>query len=344
LTVYRILVPLDGSPEGEQIIPDALALAGRSGEIVLLHVIRSQAFDHGTGGYSGQTAVKGSEKYLEHIAAPLREQGRKVQKLTYLSADASAAIDDAAKVYDVDMIACATHARGPLGRLLHGGVAWKAVANSNVPVVLRHPDEISRGERATQEEVTKVLVPLDGSTYAEKALPLASDLALQWEAALVLVHVVPPASNPAHRPASELHRERVYEEASSYLRNVALTLPGKVDTQAVFGHVVDSIVQTVESEQPSHVVMASHGRTGLSRVILGCVADELVGLVRCPIIVIPALAQERTERYQVAHGKSEKAAIEASCERGTIKSASIAADETDGDVRSLAGTPLGRIR
>ena len=180
--MYRILVPLDGSHEGEQILADALALTGAHGEIILLHVIRSPAFDHGTGGYTGHSAVQGSEKYLEHIAAPLREEGRKIQKLTYLSADPSAAIDDAAKVYDVDMVACATHARGPFGRLLHGGVAWKAVANSNVPVILRHPDELGNEPARDGLNVSKIVVPLDGSAYAEKALPLACDLAGRWEA------------------------------------------------------------------------------------------------------------------------------------------------------------------
>jgi nucleotide-binding universal stress UspA family protein len=325
--VYRILVPLDGTPEGEQIIPDALALAGTRGEVILLHVIRSQAFDHGTGGYSGHTAVQGSEKYLEHVAAPLREQGRKIQKVTYLSADPSAAIDDAARVYNVDLIACATHARGPVGRLLHGGVAWKAVANSNVPVILRHPEAATNGSRVRAREVSRILVPLDGSGYAEKALPLASDLAVQWESPLILVHVVPPASRSTQATASQ-HRERLYEEASTYLTNLSHTLSCKVETRTVFGHVVDSLVQSMESEQPSHVVMASHGRTGLSRVILGCVADELVGLVRCPIIIIPALARGPTDESRTP------------LEHSAVKSASVTDNEYDGDVRSLRRLPL----
>ena len=67
------------------------------------------------------------------MAEPLRAHGFRVKKRTKVHADLSAAIEETAVAWDVDMVAIATHGRGPGGRMLHGGVAWKMLASSRVP-------------------------------------------------------------------------------------------------------------------------------------------------------------------------------------------------------------------
>ena len=129
----RILVPLDGTPLGEAILADACDLAGHHGELVLLHVVPSPSTNRGTGAFAGRDAVTGSEEYLESVAEPLRARGFMVRKRTEVRANLSAAIDEAAVVCDADMVAIATHGRGPGGRILHGGVAWKALAIAAFP-------------------------------------------------------------------------------------------------------------------------------------------------------------------------------------------------------------------
>jgi nucleotide-binding universal stress UspA family protein len=289
---WRILVPLDGTEPATRILTDACEMAGNDGEVVLLHVVRSASLDPGTGDFSGHTALRGCESYLESQAARIRAQGFQVNKVCYLSADPTAAIVELTKELNVGMIAMETHGRGPAGRLAHGGIAWRAVANSPVPVMLRHqhPPSSQTGECAAIKG-RRIMVPLDGSGFAERALPLACQLAVAWDAPVRLVQIVPPISTYGLSGNPAVDYDQSLQEARAYLHEVGRTLPGRIETQTCFGRVASKLTDIVESESITHVVLASHGRTGLSRVILGSVADELVQSTTIPIIVVPALAR-----------------------------------------------------
>ena len=168
----RILVPLDGSPFGEAALADACDLAGHNGELCLLHVVPSPTTNRGTGQFAGRNAIKGSEAYLESVAGPLRARGFVVRKRTEVCANPSAAIGEAAVACQAEMVAVATRGRGPGGRMLHGGVAWKALANSRIPVFLRHIGNEPELEDSLQP--VGVMVPLDGSEYSKRPFPSLS--------------------------------------------------------------------------------------------------------------------------------------------------------------------------
>ena len=70
---------------------------------------------------------------------------------------------------------------------------------------------------------------------------------------------------------------------------------------------VDRLVEMVEGSPITDIVMASHGRTGLPRFVLGSVADALVQRLHCPIIVIPAMAAGRLEDHDGGRAEEEKA-------------------------------------
>jgi nucleotide-binding universal stress UspA family protein len=129
-------------------------------------------------------------------------------------------------------------------------------------------------------------------------LPLAKSLATTWHASLLLVQAVPhlsvqiapvfPAMLPAYDASADLKRAR------DYLKDCALHIPGDVRVDAVQGPpVTRALIQAAEEHQVTDIVMTSHGRTGLSRAVLGSVADTLVQCLHCPIIVIPAWALDR---------------------------------------------------
>jgi nucleotide-binding universal stress UspA family protein len=76
--------------------------------------------------------------------------------------------------------------------------------------------------------------------------------------------------------------------ALRYLRRMANGDP-KVQIAVQVGSVCDQLMSVVKNRGITDVVMASHGRTGLSRMILGSVADGLIHDLRCPVIVVPSL-------------------------------------------------------
>jgi len=166
----RVLIPLDGGSTATEIFPDAIRVAGPNGELLLMHVVSSPMMDVGTGGYAGRTAVQGSEQYLQSQAELPRSEGATVRTLSVVAQNISAAIEKAVVKHDVDLIACTTHGRTPAGRLAHGAVVWKLLAHATVPLLIRHVDD--RAGTAPSGS-RRILVPLDGSAYAEEALPLA---------------------------------------------------------------------------------------------------------------------------------------------------------------------------
>lgn len=301
----RVLVPLDGSPLAASILPDARQLAGESGELILIRDPIGSVAGNVVPAPSAAEALQEALVDLEARAATLRGQGVTVETHVLVMIDPAYAIDTAARIYGADMVACATHGRSPSDRLVKGGVAWRALADSPVPVLIRHAD-VNAASRSIVARKGRILVPLDGSTNAEKALPLAEELAHEWQMELWLAHVV------SHFPITEFAQSAIApdavtdhqaeQEAQTYLRTLAAHHSGKVCTRVLFGSVAERLIDAAHAWDISHVVMTTHGRTGLSRVLLGSVTDTLIEHLDCPIIVIPSHAAEAAERLTADEG------------------------------------------
>jgi nucleotide-binding universal stress UspA family protein len=290
---HRVLVVLDGSPLAESILPDARQLAGPRGELILVEDTQTRIYADYT------EALHQHGDYLQAQARLLRADGFTVATHPLEWNDVALAIDEAARVLNVDFIACATHGRGPLGRLIHGSVAWRAVLHSEVPVLLRHPEDIQAAGENTHPK--RILVPLDGSGYAENALSVAEPLAKDWDVPLLLVAVVPDLLKGEARfgPVTEFAFafESGVEEAEAYLNQVASRLQVKAEIIARTGPVAQTLVEVADTSSVSYVVMTSHARTGLPRVFVGSVADALVHQLHCAIVVLPALAVQRRQPH-----------------------------------------------
>jgi nucleotide-binding universal stress UspA family protein len=300
----RVLVPLDGSALAETIIPDARRLAGADGELILVRELSHGGYA-ATEGVSTDANIEAGEAYLQGEAAALRGAGVKVQSHSLILGDPADAIDEAARINEVDAIAIATHGRRPLGRLVRGGVAWRALAHSPVPVLLRHvdapasPQPIFGGERA-------ILVPLDGSAYAETALRPAEELAREWHAPIFLLRVIPDLQHESGRslaaiPLSTTYFEDERDEAQAYLERIAGELDAEVHCRALIGSVIGTIAEQVKVLNVTDVVLATHGRTGLTRVVMGSITDELVHDLRISMLVIPAMAAPRFAFHPAGH-------------------------------------------
>jgi len=285
----KILVPLDGSVAAEQVVTDAIRLAGTGGEIVLIHdVVRPGRSESEFLSPEAQ-AVESSEAYLEERKRLVTAAGVKVTAETFVLDDPVRAIDDAAKMFGVDLIACATHGRTGLRRMLQPSIAWAALAHSPVPVMIKRAGE-SAVAAAPQAVEAKILVPLDGSPLAERAIPLAVELAREWNAPLLFARILLFADDLEDGNRQDGHLEQEQREAKAYLQGLADKAETAAAVTVVTGAVVSRLIEVVANQQISHVVMASHGRTGVGRFVLGSVADDLIQHLRIPILVIPAFA------------------------------------------------------
>jgi nucleotide-binding universal stress UspA family protein len=137
--------------------------------------------------------------------------------------------------------------------------------------------------------IERILVPLDGSDLAEAALETALELVSEQPSALLVLLRAAEAPAPAAADRME-ERARLVREAETYLNGVAAGLReggiSRVKTCVWCGPAAPTIVEAAESEQASLIVMTSHGRGGLGRMIFGSVVESVLRGTRTPILVV----------------------------------------------------------
>lgn len=137
----------------------------------------------------------------------------------------------------------------------------------------------------------KVMVPLDGTTFAEHALPLALSIARHSGAELHLVAVAPPLTaaytEGVFVSTADMETEAI-ERLSSYLADVRQRLDGDflVTSAVLEGDIATCLCAHAASRDVELVVMATHGRGPLARFWLGSVADDLVRHAHLPILLV----------------------------------------------------------
>ncbi len=142
--------------------------------------------------------------------------------------------------------------------------------------------------------IDTVVVPLDRSLVAERAVPFAEAVARQIGARLIFLSVVELPVDFAEWVETvaqvKMEAEREYTE---YLKEVASRVEGvEVDVAVRFGSAATEILKFVESLPRALLVMASHGRTGFRRLVLGSVTQQVVHRITTPVIVVPARAPD----------------------------------------------------
>lgn len=141
----RLLVPLDGSPLAETIIPVAEEWAKEEeAEVILLRAVLARHVPGGDNIEAQVRAVEEGEAYLQAVADRLERRGLERVRRAVWYDEPAAAIGHAVARDDVDLIAMATHGRSGLSRLLLGSVAAGVLRSASVPVLLFKAGERGR--------------------------------------------------------------------------------------------------------------------------------------------------------------------------------------------------------
>ena len=137
----------------------------------------------------------------------------------------------------------------------------------------------------------KILVPLDRSAGAEAALPVAADLARADQAVIRLLHVAPtPTAIVAEGRViayADQESERVQHISEVYLREAARQLAGVPVEYAVrFGEPAEEILEEARESGAELIAMATHGRSGVARLVLGSVAEAVLRRSEVPVVLV----------------------------------------------------------
>jgi nucleotide-binding universal stress UspA family protein len=141
---------------------------------------------------------------------------------------------------------------------------------------------------------SNILVPVEYSEPCRDALELAAELAAPWQAKLVVLHAwevpsyVTHHTSPGGHSLFDLVRQRAEEEMKAFLSRAKLPAGVRVETHIESGepaHVVLGAIQRLASDM---CVISTHGRTGISHMVLGSIAEKIVRLAPIPVLTVPA--------------------------------------------------------
>lgn len=298
MTFRSIVVPLDGSRFGEYALPYALGLARRAkAKLELAHVCESPTYLEP----SLATAVRYDNEAAERGRAYLADVGRRVRAavpavevaFTLLQGQVADALFEAIGRTNPDLVVLTTHGRGPLSRFWLGSVATELVQRSPIPVLLIRPKE-SPPDLTADPGPQRILIPLDGSPFGERIIPLAVAIGALTGAGCRLLRVVPPVLSSSGGGLGELGdgsptvADQLRAEASGYLTGLTALAPG---LNAAVTHVaVDwppavAILADADANGIDLIALETRGRSGLAKLFLGSVADKVVRGATIPVLL-----------------------------------------------------------
>jgi nucleotide-binding universal stress UspA family protein len=145
-----------------------------------------------------------------------------------------------------------------------------------------------------------IAVPLDGSPFSERALPMATNLALTAKAGIVLIRAVSvaPVASAKHETEAE---GKIVSAASQYLDSIAQGLaPYGIEVQCAvpLASANQGIMREVTARHADVVVMCTHGRSGLGRWIFGSVAEGVLGHSAVPVVLVHPTGRPSTLSLQ----------------------------------------------
>jgi nucleotide-binding universal stress UspA family protein len=287
-----LLVPLDRSSFAEQALPLALTIARRAHarlDLVEVHALYAVEDPHaGWAPFESDrdAACKQQEQLYLDATARWVTAGSGVSTNTAVLAGSAVlpktvadGILERARIDKADLIVMTTHGRGPLSRIGLGSVADELIRRAAMPVLLVWPREEAPAV-IPEPVLDNILIPLDGSALAEQVLEPALDLARLMESRCCLLRVVEHRFSPA--PSEKARAKAYLERLAARPRVQGL----QVETRVVVARrAADAILEEADKQSSNLIALATHGRGGFKRLLLGSVADKLIGGAASPVLV-----------------------------------------------------------
>lgn len=301
----HILVPLDGSPLAECVLPHAIAIARAfNAQMTLVHVLEqpSASFRLPKADPLDWYLKKSSASlYLATVKARL-EADHLVIQTVLLEGGAAEKIIELAHDTQTDLLILSGY--GETGNNT-GGVSGivqhilERVRTSTLIVRTSQPITACADDLRYQ----RLLVPLDGSQRAGSVLTMAAAFAETYQSELLLVHVVSKPEMARSMPLSEedstlINRvlDRNQAEGSQYLEQTQAHLPANTQTRLLVSDNVAAALQSVsEQEQIDLLILNAHGYSGEARWPYGSITNRFITNGTTPLLIIQDLRQESAE-------------------------------------------------
>jgi nucleotide-binding universal stress UspA family protein len=287
----KMLVPLDGSPVAEKVLPFARQFADRLHiEVTFLHVCED----------TQSSSMFMCQSYIDHVAE-IAGTGDKAESAV-IKGDPAKAIANYADENFIDLILLGARGQSGFGRWTAGSTAHKIIANAKMPVLLV-PAVVST-EVTINLWPRNILLPLDGSPVAEAVIPYVKMITRQGrgELAVKLLKICEPPDLLGDYPEAIMpltwdeHVKKAtaatMQACTLYLNNVKESFnPGTAElhSEVLLGdrdNVASQIVEFAAKEHCDLIAMSTHGHSSISEWPFGHVTDRLVRTVSVPLLLI----------------------------------------------------------
>lgn len=276
----HILIPVDGSPCGDQAAEVGLHLARQlNARVQFVHVHSPTSQPTASSSDDVQNIDTSGLALLQIWEQTARARGLLVRTQSIAGANVAETIKLLVESKQCDLIVMGTYCAGWLARFFLGRTAKEVLRRTPVPLMLvRYQTKVSQDVQRFQH----ILAPVDGSVVSLQALEWVRSIAQSLDAEVVVSHAT--TQEAAH------HGQLIVEEALKrldYPKSRGLLEKSE-------GSLVRDTISRIANEHSNLVVMGTHGRTGLSELLLGSVAEQVARQSLVPVILIPPAALGKT--------------------------------------------------
>jgi nucleotide-binding universal stress UspA family protein len=287
----KILVPLDGSKVAEEILIHVELLARQSGaHVILMRVVPFLwPSEHVHLKEMGHKMDKEASDYLFTIETRLVEKGIEAS-VSVDEGNVPEVICDEAEERGVDLIAISTHGHGGIKRWALGSVTAKVIQASSIPLLVHR----STGEQMEEMQCKNILLPIDGSDFAESIFPQARHVAELFNAKVWFLSVV---SLPGGFLSLDEEVPNIEDKVAESIKNYYSTLENRIQEEQTSieyevvirkGEPPEVISDFANENDIDLIAMSTHGRSGISRWALGSVTDKVLHCSLKPILLVRA--------------------------------------------------------
>jgi nucleotide-binding universal stress UspA family protein len=266
----KLLLSADGSKYSEGAVKEAINLAKTcSSKLFAISVIEiNPEFEVLAPGLVEKTE-KETRQYMESVKSKASKEGVDCEIIIHEGEEPYKYIVDGASKNKVEMIIMGRRGRTGLKRLMMGSVTAKVIGHAPCKVLVVPKD--------AKLVLEKILVATDGSKYSEAASREAISIAKRSGGTLIALSIAKKNENlPAAKKSVDVVRKIAEKEGI------------KVETLTPKGEPYETIIKTAEQKKAGLIVVGSHGRTGIEKLLMGSVTERVIGHAERPVLVIKA--------------------------------------------------------
>lgn len=287
MKIQGILLSTDGSEFSKGAIREAIRLAKRySCKLYVISVIETNPEFEALAPEIVEKAEIQTRDHLISVKELAKAEGVDCETIVNRGEEPYRFIVDEVSKRKIDLIVMGRRGKKGLTRLLMGSVTARTIGHATCDVLVV--------PRAAHIELKKILVATDGSKYSDAAATKAVRIAKSCGSLLVAVSVVPSESiSPFDIVHSEMQKDLIIEKELKVAEGAIQGIKEMCKKEGVpfeglifTGKPYEAIVSAAKEKKADLIVVGSHGRTGITRLLMGSVAERVIGLSECAVLVV----------------------------------------------------------